>query len=43
MAASVAIARRFAVLSSSPRDIVFVAIDGGVVVGWAHAFLSVLS
>lgn len=37
-----AVARRFAVLSSSTRDAVFVAIRGGAVVGWAHAFLSVL-
>lgn len=37
-----AVARRFSVLSCSTGDVVFVAIDGGVVVGWAHACLSVL-
>lgn len=41
-ATSDAVARRFFALSSSARDIVVVAIDGGVVVGWAHAFLSML-
>ena len=37
-----AVARRFSVLSCSTGDAVFVAIDGGMVVGWAHACLSVL-
>jgi GNAT superfamily N-acetyltransferase len=37
-----AVARRFSLLSSSTRDVVFVALNGGAVVGWAHAFLSVL-
>ena len=35
-ATSDAVARRFFALSSSARDIVFVAIDGGMVVGWLY-------
>jgi GNAT superfamily N-acetyltransferase len=41
-ATSDAVARRSSILTCSTGDVLFVAIDRGVVVGWAHAFLSVL-